>query len=176
MSANLSTKKQLIAKARRDLDKSIIDYIDECMQKEHPHSFLIAILHKTQEKYGYLSKDNMQAIAYLMEIPSAKVSGVASFYHLFHLKPKGEIVISICMGTACFVKGAEKVAKKFADELGVELGQTTKDNKFTLTHTRCLGMCAMAPVVKIEENIHSKVTPEAVPAILAEYKKILEKK
>ncbi|NGX29845.1 MAG: NADP-reducing hydrogenase subunit HndA [Candidatus Anoxychlamydiales bacterium] len=171
MISKISPKDEVLAKARKRFDKDILDYINECMQKDHPKSFLIAVLHRVQEKYGYLSKDNLQAVAYLMDIPAAKVSGVASFYHLFHLKPKGKVVISICMGTACFVKGAEKVAKKFKEELGIELGQTTTDNQFTLTSTRCLGMCAMAPVVKIGEDIHAKVTSDAVPSLLEKYSK-----
>jgi len=172
MNTKISSKDEVIANARKIFDKSILGFIDECLQKEHPHSFLIAILHKVQEKYGYLSKENLQAVAHIMKIPAAKVSGVASFYHLFHLKPKGEIVISVCMGTACFVKGAERVAKKFKEELGIELDQTTTDKKFTLMSTRCLGMCAMAPVVKIGEDIHAKITPDKVPSLLEKYSKI----
>ncbi|NGX62891.1 MAG: NADP-reducing hydrogenase subunit HndA [Candidatus Anoxychlamydiales bacterium] len=165
----ISLKDEILAKARKELDKDILDFINESLQKEHPESFLIAVLHKVQEKYGYLSKDHLQAVAYLMNIPAAKVSGVASFYHLFHLKPKGKFVVSVCLGTACFVKGAEKLAKKFKEELGVDLGQTTTDGRFTLVNTRCLGMCAMAPVVKVAEDIHSKVTPDQVPALLEKY-------
>jgi len=171
MNNKINPKEEVINNARKRFDKEILDYIDECMTKEHPQSFLIAVLHIVQEKYGYLSKENLQAVAYLMDIPAAKVSGVASFYHLFHLKPKGKIIISVCMGTACFVKGAEKVIKKFKEELGVELGQTTTDNQFTLMSTRCLGMCAMAPVVKIGEDIHAKVTPDEVPVLLEKYSK-----
>lgn len=167
----MSLKDEILAKAKKELDPTILDYIDDCLKKEHPESFLIAVLHKVQEKYGYLSKDHLQAVAYLMNIPAAKVSGVASFYHLFHLKPKGKNVISVCMGTACFVKGSEKVGNKFSGELGVEFSGTTTDGNFTLMSTRCLGMCAMAPVVKIEEKIFSKVTPDEVAAILEKYSK-----
>jgi len=172
MNNKINPRDKILANARKTLEKDIVEYIDDCMKKEHPKSFLIAVLHKVQEKYGYLSKENLQAVAYLMDIPSAKVSGVASFYHLFHLKPKGKVIISICLGTACFVKGAEKVVKKFKEELGIELGQTTTDNQFTLVSTRCLGMCAMAPVVKIGDDVHAKVTPDDVPSLLEKYAKI----
>ncbi|NGX33244.1 MAG: NADP-reducing hydrogenase subunit HndA [Candidatus Anoxychlamydiales bacterium] len=174
MNSKISPREEVLANAQKRLEKDITDYIDECMKKDHPKSFLIAVLHKVQEKYGYLSKENLQAVAYLMDIPAAKVSGVASFYHLFHLKPKGKIVISVCLGTACFVKGAEKVVKKFKEELGIDLGQTTTDNQFTLMNTRCLGMCAMAPVVKIGDDIHAKVTSDVVPALLEKYSKAMK--
>ncbi len=129
---NITSKDEIIAKARLKFEKDILDFIDACNKREHPRSFLITVLHRVQEKHGYLSKENLQAIAYLMDIPSAKVSGVASFYHYFHLTPKGAVTISLCMGTACFVKGAEKVLNRFKDELNIDVGQTTKDGNFTL--------------------------------------------
>ncbi|NGX56637.1 MAG: NADP-reducing hydrogenase subunit HndA [Candidatus Anoxychlamydiales bacterium] len=170
MKSNISPKDEIIAKARKTLDKDIVAFIDECMKKEYPNSYLIAILHKVQEKYSYLSMENLQAIAYLMDIPSSKISGVASFYHYFSLKPKGKYVISVCMGTACFVKGAEKVINKLKEELNIALGATTEDKMFTLLETRCLGMCAMAPVLKIGDDIYSKVEPKQIPKILKKYK------
>ena len=162
-------KDDVIAKARKEFDKDILKFIDECLKKQYPQSFLIAVLHKVQDRYGYLSKEKLQAVAYIMQIPAAKVSGVASFYHLFHLKPQGKIVVNVCMGTACFVKGADKVGKKFKEELGINFGQTTKDGHFTLLESRCLGICAMAPVVKINNDIHPKVTPDQVPEMIAKY-------
>jgi NADH:ubiquinone oxidoreductase subunit E len=104
-----------------------------------------------------------------MKIPSAKVSGVASFYHYFHLKPKADIIISLCMGTACFVKGAEAIGRKFKEVLGVDYNEITPDGKFMIMETRCLGMCAMAPVVKIGDDIYSKVTPDQVKSLLEKY-------
>lgn len=172
MKYNITSKDEILAKARKEFDEDTLKFIDDCMQKTNPNSFLIPVLHKVQEKFGYLSKEKLQAVAYLMKIPAAKVSGVASFYHYFHLKPKGAIIISICMGTACFVKGAEKIQKKFQEELGINFNQTTTDGKFTLLETRCLGMCAMAPVVKIGDDIYSKVTPEQVPALIEKYAKL----
>ncbi len=171
MNEKISSKDEVIAKARKLFDKDVLDYIDICLKDSRPHSMLIAILHKVQEKYGYLSKENLQGIAEIMQIPAAKVSGVASFYHFFHLKPQGKHTISLCMGTACYVKGAEKVAKKLKEVLGINFGQTTSDNKFTLMETRCLGMCAMAPVIKINDDVHAKVTPDKIPALLEKYSK-----
>jgi len=167
--AKITPKDQVIADAKKELGDDIVDFIEECMKRRHPHSFLIAVLHKVQDKYGYLPKEKLQAVAQIMRIPAAKISGVASFYHFFHLRPKGKIVISICMGTACFVKGADNVGKKFKELLNIDYNQTTKDGKFTLMETRCLGMCAMAPVVKIQDDIYSKVTPDQVEGLLEKH-------
>lgn len=171
MKTNITSKDEIIAKARSLFDEETLKFIDECLQKPNPRSFLIAVLHKVQEKYDYLSKERLHAVAQIMKIPAAKVSGVASFYHFFHLKPKGTVIISVCMGTACFVKGAEKIGKKFKEELRINFGETTEDGKFTLMETRCLGMCAMAPVVKIGDDIYAKVTPDQVPGLIDKYKK-----
>jgi NADH:ubiquinone oxidoreductase subunit E len=167
---NITEKDKILANARKALAKDIVEYIENCMKKEHPKSYLIAVLHKIQDRYGYLSIENLQAVAYLMNIPSSNVSGVASFYHYFSLTPKGKYVISVCMGTACYVKGAEKVLNKIFEELNITIGKTTEDNLFTLTETRCLGMCAMAPVLKIGDDIYSKVKPDEIVDILKKYK------
>lgn len=167
----ITPKDEVIAKARAQFDEETLKFIDDCMQKPNPKSFLIAVLHKVQEKYGYLSKERLHAVAQIMQVPAAKVSGVASFYHFFHMKPQGKIIISVCLGTACHVKGADKVGQKFKEELGINFGQTTTDGKFTLLDTRCLGMCAMAPVVKIGDDIHAKVTPDQVRALIEQYAK-----
>ncbi len=171
MKKEFTEEKDLMAKYRAEFTKEILDYIEKCMKEKRPESMLIAVLHKVQDHYGYLSKEKLDAVAHIMQIPAAKVSGVASFYHYFQLKPTGEIIISICMGTACYVKGAEKVAEKFKEELGIEFAETTKDNRFTLMETRCLGMCAMAPVIKIGDDIHAKVTVDQVRGLIERYSK-----
>jgi NADH:ubiquinone oxidoreductase subunit E len=152
------------------IDQSIVDYIEECLQKEHPESYLIAVLHKVQEIYGYLSNDNMYQVAHLLGVPTSTVYGVATFYHFFRLKPKGKNSISICLGTACFVKGADLVLQAFKNELGVDIGETTKDGLFSIDGTRCLGVCALAPVVTINEQVFGNVTPNKVPEILNKIK------
>jgi NADH:ubiquinone oxidoreductase subunit E len=112
-----------------------------------------------------------------MQVPSAKVAGVASFYHFFRLKPRGKFMINVCLGTACYVKGADRVAQKVIDELGITWGETSKDGVFTLEGSRCLGTCGLAPVVMIDEQIHGDVTPDQVPMLLETYlKKAREKK
>lgn len=162
-------QKDYLEQSRKVLPQEVVEFIDGCLQTEHPSSQLIAVLHKVQEHCGYLSVPAMDAVAYLMQIPTAKVSGVASFYHYFRLKPCGRFVISICLGTACYVKGAEAVFNKFSEELGIKNGETTKDGLFTLEISRCLGACALAPVVKIGDDIYSQVSQDRVPGIIKHY-------
>jgi NADH:ubiquinone oxidoreductase subunit E len=150
------------------LPQNVIDFIDKCLKEENPQSQLIAVLHKVQDHYGYLSPETMDAVAYLMQIPAAKVSGVASFYHYFRLKPCGKYVIGVCLGTACYVKGAEAIFNRFSEELGIKEGEITKDGMFSLEIARCFGTCALAPVVKAGEKIYSQVTPDQVPGIIKE--------
>ena len=157
------------AESRAALPEKIISFIDQCMQKPHAHSYLIAVLHEIQDHFGYLSIEKLEAVSQLMQIPAAKISGVASFYHYFQLKPQGRFVISVCIGTACYVKGATQVVNKLKEELGIELGETTIDGLFMLEAARCLGTCALAPIVKIDERIYPRVTPDQIPAILERY-------
>jgi NADH:ubiquinone oxidoreductase subunit E len=152
------------------IDKSIVDYIAECLQKEHPESYLIAVLHKVQGMYGFLSNDHMYEVAHLLGVPTSTVYGVATFYHFFRLKPKGKYSVSICMGTACFVKGADLVLQAFKNELGIDIGETSSDGLFSIDGTRCLGVCAMAPVVTINEQVFGNVQPSQVSDILQKMK------
>ncbi|HRW58078.1 MAG TPA: NADH-quinone oxidoreductase subunit NuoE [Chlamydiales bacterium] len=154
---------------QNNLSKEIVDFITECQSKENPSSYLIAVLHKVQDTYGYLSVEHLEEVSQRMQIPAAKVSGVASFYHFFNLKPRGKYIIQICKGTACHVKGADLIAEKLKEELGIEFGETTKDGLFTLEATRCLGTCALAPVIQIDGKVYPKVTPDQVPQILENY-------
>ena len=110
-----------------------------------------------------------------MQVPAAKVAGVAGFYHFFRLKPRGRYVINVCLGTACYVKGADRVAQKIIDELGITWGETSKDGVFSLEAARCLGTCGLAPVVMIDNQIHGDVTPDQVPALLERYLKKAKK-
>lgn len=162
-------KDDVIAMSYRLLPENLRQFIEQCLKQEHPHSYLIAVLHKAQEHFGYLSPQIMDAVAYLMQIPAAKVSGVASFYHYFRFKPCGKFAISVCLGTACYVNGSEAVLRKFCEELGIKEGETTKDGIFTLEVARCLGACALAPVVKIGEEIYSRMTPDRVPLVIKQY-------
>ncbi|MDZ7315023.1 MAG: NADH-quinone oxidoreductase subunit NuoE [candidate division KSB1 bacterium] len=148
------------------LDPEIVRFIETCLEKEHPDSYLIAVLHKVQEKYGYLSKEHMYEVAQRLQVPTSVVSGVATFYHFFRLRPAGKYAVSVCLGTACFVKGADKVLDAFRSELGIDLGETSSDLLFSLESSRCLGVCALAPVVTINGKVYSKVTPQQVPQLI----------
>ena len=162
---------EVVAASRAVLTPEIVARIDEARAGEHSESQLIAVLHKVQSQFGYLAETHLDAVAQLMQVPAAKVAGVAGFYHFFRLKPRGKFMINVCLGTACYVKGAERVAQKIIDELGITWGETTKDGVFTLDGSRCLGTCGLAPVVMVDNVIHGEVTPEQVPALLEKYLK-----
>ncbi len=154
------------AVAERLLGDDIVQFIEECRQTSEPNSYLIAVLHKVQSKFGYLGASHLDAVAQLMQIPAAKVSGVASFYHYFRLQPRGKFIINLCLGTACYVKGADRLAEKLKEELGIDFGETTSDGMFTLEGARCLGACSLAPVMLINDEMHGTVTPDQIPIIL----------
>lgn len=139
--------------------------------KEYSYSYLIAVLHKTQELYRYLRKDVLCEISTLMDIPISAIWGVATFYHYFNLEPRGEYVISACLGTACYVKGAERVISTLKEELNIDVGETTGDMKFTLLTTRCLGACALSPVMMINDKVYSQLTAKKVVGIIHKLKK-----
>lgn len=129
---------------------------------------LIRVLHKAQEIFGYLPKEVQVYVAKKLNIPVAKVFGVVSFYSFFTMTPKGKYSIAVCMGTACYVRGAEKVLDQFKAQLGIETGETTEDGKFSISALRCVGACGLAPVVTIGEKVYGRVTPEMVKDIIAE--------
>ena len=157
------------AAARMVLGEPIVAFVDQCRREQNPESQLIAVLHRVQSQYGHLADAHLDAVAQLMQVPAAKVAGVASFYHFFRLKPRGRFIINVCLGTACYVKGAERVAQKIIEELGITWGETSKDGIFTLEASRCLGTCGLAPVVMIDDVVHASVTPDQVPAMLEKY-------
>ncbi|ULO04974.1 NADH-quinone oxidoreductase subunit NuoE [Paenibacillus sp. 19GGS1-52] len=131
---------------------------------------LIPVLHEIQDIYGYLPESVLKVVSTELNLPMSEIYGVASFYHFFSLTPKGEHVIHVCMGTACYIKGAQTVLDRLSTELNVAVQGTTEDNKFTLEATRCLGACGLAPVMTIGEKVHGRLAPNNVPKILNEYK------
>ena len=141
------------------------DYIDSLDKKD---GRLISVLHKTQELYGYISADMQRWISKKLEIPAAKVYGVVTFYSFFTMDKKGEHKISVCTGTACFVRGADKVVKEFEKELGIMQGETSGDGRFSLDCLRCVGACGLAPVVTVSDKVYGRVTPEEVASIIEE--------
>ncbi|SHK34136.1 NADH-quinone oxidoreductase subunit NuoE [Tepidibacter formicigenes] len=136
---------------------------------------LIEVLHKAQHIFGYLPKEVQLFISEKLNLPSSKVFGVVSFYSYFTTKPRGKFVINVCLGTVCFVKGADKVMEEFEKQLDIKCGETTSDGKFTLEGLRCVGACGLAPVVVINDKVYGHVTKEDVSKILSNYKNIDKK-
>jgi NADH-quinone oxidoreductase E subunit len=130
---------------------------------------LIPVMQKAQELFGYLSLETMELISERLDVPVAEIYGVATFYALFSLTPKGEYVISVCTGTACYVKGAQLVLDEVKNQLGIGSGETTKDGKFSIQDTRCLGCCGLAPVMMINNDVYGRLEPADVKDILAKY-------
>ena len=133
-------------------------------------SNLIQILNEVQEKYGYIPQIAQEEISKYLGIPMAEIYGVITFYARFTLKPKGKYNIAVCLGTACFVNGSEKVLEKIKEILKIDVGETTKDGLFSLEATRCVGACGLAPVFKVNEEVYGKTTPEIAEKVIAEYR------
>jgi NADP-reducing hydrogenase subunit HndA len=152
------------------LAESAVQTICEvCKKFDNKEGELINVLHGVQEKLGYLPAEVQEVIAQELKMSVAKVYGVVTFYHFFSMIPKGEFPVSICMGTACYVRGAEQVLSEFKRQLKVEVGQTTPDGKFSLNCLRCVGACGLAPVVMVGEKVYGRVSPQQVKQIIAEY-------
>jgi len=130
---------------------------------------LINVLHKVQTQHGYLPAEVQEIIAEELNVPVAKVYGVVTFYSFFTMIPKGKHPISVCTGTACYVRGAEKVLEEFKRRLGIQVGETSADGKYSLSCLRCVGACGLAPVVLVGEKVYGRVSPDGVADILAEY-------
>ena len=161
---------QVVKTSRAALPADIVSYIEEVRSGPEPESQLISVLHKVQGHFGHLGRPQMDAVAQLLQVPTAKVTGVATFYHFFRVKPSGRFIINVCLGTACYVNGASEVANRLKDELGVEFGETSKDGLFTLEAARCLGTCGLAPVVMVDNEVHGRMTSDQIPILLAKYR------
>lgn len=129
---------------------------------------LINILHETQNYFGYLPVEVQTLVAKQIKVAPSKVYGVVTFYSYFTMTPKGRYPISVCMGTACYVRGAEKVLDQFKKILKINVGGTTPDGRFSLSSLRCVGACGLAPVVLVGERVYGRVTPEDVEKIIRE--------
>ena len=133
---------------------------------------LINVLHLCQESFGYLPAEIQEVISVELKVPVAKIYGVITFYSFFTMTPRGKYPVSICMGTACYVRGAEKVLDEFRKELGIQVGQTTGDGRFSLSSLRCVGACGLAPVVLVGDKTYGRVAPDDVKNIIKEYNDI----
>ncbi len=130
---------------------------------------IIRVLQQVQGIVGYLPPAMLRVIASQMKIPLSEVYGIVSFYHFFSLVPKGKYVIQVCLGTSCYVKGAERILKSLRKDFGLELQGITADGKFSLSTVRCLGACGLAPVITVGQDIHRKVKPSQLKEILSSY-------
>lgn len=144
----------------------IAEVIDIHKDKE---GSLIMILHAAQEIYGYLPLELQKFIALRMGLPLSKVYGVVGFYSFFSTEERGKHTIHICMGTACYVRGASKLVDAFEDRLYVKVGGVTADKKFTLDVARCIGACGLAPAIMVDDDVYQQVTPGAVGSIVSNY-------
>ena len=130
---------------------------------------MIPILQKIQEEYGYLPRPAMEKAARKLRIPISQMYGVATFYAQFHLAPRGRNIIRVCKGTACHIQGAGKISDRISEILGIGTGDTTEDLRFTLEEVACIGACALAPVMMINDDPHGRLTPDRIKNILDSY-------
>lgn len=148
------------------------DFIAKRRDPVRPQGSLIAVLHKAQDTFGYLSPEVMSVVAHELSVPESYVWGVATFYSYFTLKPRGKYPVSVCMGTACYVKGATTILDTIKGQLNIKTGETSEDGLFSLVETRCIGACGLAPVMTIGEDVFGRLTADQVPEILAKYQKM----
>ncbi len=136
---------------------------------KHDKSHLMAVMQEAQGIYGYLPMEVQEKIAEGMSVPLEKVYGVATFYAQFSLSPKGEYHVAVCLGTACYVKGSGDIYQKFQETLGIGGDECTADRKFSLTASRCIGACGLAPVLTVNEDVYGRLTKDDVAGIVAKY-------
>lgn len=129
---------------------------------------LIQMLNEIQEHYGYIPIDIQKELSNFLKIPMAEIYGVVTFYSRFSLEPQGKYKISVCLGTACFVKGSQKIMDRLTERLKIEPGQTTKDGLFTIDQTRCVGACGLAPVFTVNGEVYGKATVQKLDEVLDE--------
>jgi NADH-quinone oxidoreductase subunit E/NADP-reducing hydrogenase subunit HndA len=151
-------------------EKKLQELKDVCKTFNNEKGELINVLHKAQGIFGYLPAEVQEVIAKELNVSVAHVYGVVTFYSFFTMQPKGKNPVSICLGTACYVRGAEKVLEEFKRQLNIQVGETTPDGKFSLSCLRCVGACGLAPVVLVGEKVYGRVAPDGVADIIAEYR------
>lgn len=155
----------------RVFPKEMYDELDAFIEGlETTEGALIEILHRAQHIFGYLPRDVQLFVARKLGIPGAEVYGVVSFYSYFTTKPSGKHTISVCLGTACFVRGADKIIAGFKEKLGIESNETTEDGLFTIKDVRCIGACGLAPVVMVDDKVYGRVKVEDIDDIINSYR------
>ena len=155
------------------LSEAAVAQINEiCDRYKNETTPLMMILSDIQKEYGYIPLDVQELVSERTGISVAEIYGVVTFYSFFSLKPKGKYIIGCCLGTACYVKGAQQVIDKFSELLGIKPGETSEDGLFTLDALRCIGACGIAPAVQINGKVYPKLAVDAVPGIVEEYRKL----
>lgn len=161
-----------VAAVTTNTDEQIdIRELDDIIEKEF-HSDkenLIMILQAIQRRYNYLPRHALTYLSVKIGIPYSRIYGVATFYSTFSLEPRGRNIVSICLGTACHVRGGERIRERICENLHIQDGQTTDDRRFTLESVRCIGCCSLGPVIKINEEMHGRLSADQVDSILAQY-------
>ena len=153
-------------KGTAEQEKKLMEVIE---RSRHDKSLLMAVMQQAQDIYGYLPIEVQTKIAEGMDVPLEKVYGVATFYAQFSLTPKGEYNISVCLGTACYVKGAGDLFDRLSERLGIGADECTADGKFSLTACRCIGACGLAPVLTVNEDVYGRLTVDDIDGILEKY-------
>ena len=159
----------LTQEQKQQYTEELLAYIEE-LKATGEQGILMPVMQKAQGLFGHLPLDIQVLIADKLDCPVTDVYGVATFYAQFSLTPKGDYIISVCTGTACYVKGAQAVLDEVIKELGINPGESTADGKFTIQDTRCLGCCGLAPVMMINDDVYGRLTPENVAEVFEKYK------
>jgi NADH:ubiquinone oxidoreductase subunit E len=150
-----------------------IDYLelDQMIEKEFDGNKenLIMILQAIQRRYNYLPRPTLLYVSEKLDIPYSKIYEVSTFYSTFSLEPRGKNIVSICLGTACHVRGGERVKEQIENTLDIKDGQTTSDKRYTLESVRCIGCCSLGPVIKINEDMHGRIKPDEIESVLNQY-------
>lgn len=147
--------------------KQLEGFINENKDKE---GYLIPVLHMAQDIFGYLPPEVQEFVAKKMNIPISMVTGVVTFYSYFKIFPTGRHTITVCLGTACYVRGAKKILEALEEKIGIKIGETTEDRRFSMGVQRCLGACGLAPVIMIDKDVHGRMSVKKLDAILKQYK------
>ncbi len=154
----------------RDNEKD--KFLEELFNKYQPiKDNLIQMLNEVQEHYGYVPMRTQMELSEFLKVPMAEIYGVVTFYSRFTLKPKGKYNIAVCLGTACYVKGSQKIMDRLKERLKIEAGETTKDGKFSIEETRCVGACGLAPVFTVNGEVYGKATVQKLDQVLEELNK-----
>ena len=155
----------------RQAFKKLDTFIDKTSPGEDKQKYLMGVLHKVQEIFGYISREAMDHVSQKLSVPAAHIYGMATFYNYFSLKPKAKFQIYLCKGTACYVGGGARILNKLKKELDIEEEDVTSDGMFGLSITRCLGCCGLSPVMQVNDDIYVRMVPEKVMPILNKYRK-----